>query len=277
MRMDGRRPFRQVACFIWCTVFTIFGSCRTIRAQSQSDSSIRNTSAKQPFTVADSIQMTRFGDPLYDAGADSKGKVAQFSPDGKHFVVLIKHGNLSNNTNDYSMLLFQTIHVFESPTPQVIISFSSSSNRPGIQRIKWLDNETIMFLAENPSEHQQLYSLNFITGKLEQLTHHPTNLLTYVINPKSWRCFFVAEPSVTSLGREKYQRQGIAPGDSYSLVDLIAQDDSAQIRYRRPMEIFSQVRGELSETVFHVADKVLAGESWELWLSPDGRHLVVQG
>src|SRR5690242_13977463 len=48
---------------------------------------------KRPLTVADSIRMTRFGDPQYDLGAASKGLVAKFSPDGKRFVVVLRKGN----------------------------------------------------------------------------------------------------------------------------------------------------------------------------------------
>src|SRR5579859_6445262 len=51
-------------------------------------------STKRPVTVADSIQMTRLGDPSYTDGAPSKGIVAKFSPDGKRFVVVLKKGNL---------------------------------------------------------------------------------------------------------------------------------------------------------------------------------------
>ncbi len=75
---------------------------------------------KRPVTVADSIQMTRLGDPSYTDGAPSNGIVAKFSPDGKHFVVVLKKGNLEVNTNEYSLVLFQTAEVFQSPKPRVL-------------------------------------------------------------------------------------------------------------------------------------------------------------
>src|SRR6266478_1076498 len=70
---------------------------------------------KRPVTVADSIRMTRLGDPLYFAGGPSKGLVAKVSPDGKRFVVVLRKGNLENNTNEYSLILFETDEVFRSP------------------------------------------------------------------------------------------------------------------------------------------------------------------
>ncbi len=104
---------------------------------------------KRPVTVADSIQMTRLGDPSYTDGAPSNGIVAKFSPDGKHFVVVLKKGNLEVNTNEYSLVLFQTAEVFQSPKPRVLVSLASSSNRPAIDNVLWLDdNDTILFLPK---------------------------------------------------------------------------------------------------------------------------------
>jgi len=68
---------------------------------------------KRPITVADSIQMTRLGDLSYNNGEPSRGIVAKFSPDGKRFVVILKKGNLEANTNEYSLVLFQTAAVFQ--------------------------------------------------------------------------------------------------------------------------------------------------------------------
>src|SRR5260370_42504886 len=54
--------------------------------------------SKRPVTVADSIQMTRLGDLIYAEGAPSTGITAKYSPDGKHFVAILKKGNLEANT-----------------------------------------------------------------------------------------------------------------------------------------------------------------------------------
>ena len=132
-----------------------FCSDQRLKAPSVVHPSAQNRAAagstKRPVTVADSIQMTRLGDPSYTDGAPSKGIVAKFSPDGKHFVVVLKKGNLEANTNEYSLVLFQTAEVFQSPEPRVLVSLASSSNRPAIDNVRWLDdNDTILFLGEHP-------------------------------------------------------------------------------------------------------------------------------
>src|ERR1700689_4077886 len=82
--------------------------------------------AKRRPSVADSVQMTRLGDLSYTYGASSKGIVAKFSPNGEHFVVILRRGNLETNTNEYSLVLFQTSEAFKSSEPRVLISLASS-------------------------------------------------------------------------------------------------------------------------------------------------------
>jgi hypothetical protein len=48
---------------------------------------------------------------------------------------------------------------------------ASSSNRPAIQNVVWLDdNDTILFLGENPGETTQLYSVKCSSKELKKLT-----------------------------------------------------------------------------------------------------------
>src|SRR5438477_6507390 len=70
---------------------------------------------KRAVSVTDAIAMTTLGAYDYFAGSPSKGLVAHFSPDGKRFVVVLRRGNLKQNTNDFSLLLYQTDNVFHSP------------------------------------------------------------------------------------------------------------------------------------------------------------------
>ena len=61
---------------------------------------------KRAVTVADSIQMTRFGDPYYADGGSAKGILAKFSPNGAQFVVILKKGNLRGQ---YQRIFFSFI------------------------------------------------------------------------------------------------------------------------------------------------------------------------
>jgi dipeptidyl aminopeptidase/acylaminoacyl peptidase len=227
---------------------------------------------KRPVTVRDFIQMTRLGDPLYDDGAPSKGLVAKFSPDGKRFVVILRKGNLEANTNEYSLVLFETSKVFRSSTPLVLLVLASSSNRPAIQNVVWMDdNDTLLLLGENPGETAQLYSYRCSSKELKKLTNHATNLTSFVATANAREIVFAAEGAEMSFVNEKSAREGIGV-TSELLSDLIAgkhgggeSDDHA---------LFVKQAG--SDAEMRITTEGRVGAYHAMWLSADGLHLVLQ-
>jgi hypothetical protein len=227
---------------------------------------------KRPVTVADSIQMTRLGDPSYTNGAPSKG-VAKFSPDGKRFVVILRKGNLEANTNEYSLVLFQTSAVFQSPEPQVLVSLASSSNRPAIDNVLWLDdNDTILFLGEHPGEQTQLYSLKCSSKELTKLTSSATNLTSFVTTANGKEIVFTAKSAVSTFLTAKASRNGIAV-TSEDVTDLIrgsyggkeTDDDTLSIKQL----------GREAEAKITISGRI--GSPPPLMsLSPDGAYLLLQ-
>jgi len=138
--------------------------------------------AKRPVTVADSIQMTGLLGSEYRMGS-SKGHVATFSPDGERFVVVLQKGNLQNNTNEYSLLLYQTSKALRNANPAVLLTMTSSTNRDAIKTLRWLpDNETVVFLGENHGEVPQIHSFNIRTKQLKKLTNHLAPIIQYDVS-----------------------------------------------------------------------------------------------
>ena len=155
-----------------------------------------HSNVSRPVTVADMIQMTELGHGI-GFGED---QVAQFSPDGESFVVVLRKGNLEKNINEYSILLWRTQKIPEPSAPEVLLTMSSSSNRRAIQHLSWLrDNETIVFLGEHPGESQQLYAFNTRTRVSTKLTQHATNLVSYSITLDGRRFAFYAEEPISTL------------------------------------------------------------------------------
>src|ERR1700761_3170374 len=68
---------------------------------------------KKPVCVEDAIAMSRLADPSYFRGVASEGRVAHFSPDGSRFFVMVRKGDISSDSNLYSVYLFETAHLFE--------------------------------------------------------------------------------------------------------------------------------------------------------------------
>src|SRR6266478_4595538 len=106
--------------------------------------------SKTAITSAHIIRMTRLADGEYFNGAPSKGRVATVSSDGRHFIIVLRKGNLQENTNEFSIYLFNTSDSVTTRQPKPVLTMSSSSNRDAIHDIKWLeDNETIAFVGED--------------------------------------------------------------------------------------------------------------------------------
>jgi hypothetical protein len=229
---------------------------------------------KRTVTVTDSIQMTRLGDPIYTDGGSSKGIVAKFSPDGKHFVVILKKGNLEANTNEYSLVLFQTAEVFQSPQPQVLVSLASSSNRPAINNVLWLDdNDTILFLGERQGDQTQLYSLKVSSRELTKLTSHATNLTSFIATASGEVKVYGSENPVATFLTESVARKGLAV-TSESLTDLIRGSHGGPESDDRSMWV--KRSGQDSETKIATQGRILDDPVYEQSLSPDGAHLLIR-
>jgi hypothetical protein len=228
---------------------------------------------KRPATVADSIQMTRLGDPIYSAGGSSEGVVAKFSPDGQRFVIILRKGNLEANTNEYSLVLFQTAEVFQSPEPRILVSLASSSNRPAIDRVLWLDdNDTLLFLGERSGEPTQLYSLKCSSRKLTKLTSHPTDLTSLVTTANGAEIVYAARNPVSTVLTTGAARKGIAVTNE-DVVDLLRGDVGGKDYDDHSLFIKRSEKG--SDT--RVATQGRIGDDHlEMSLSPDGAYLLMQ-
>lgn len=224
----------------------------------------------RPINVADAIRMTQLGDPDYLGGVLPKHNPALFSPNGRHFVIVTRKGDLAKNTNDYTLLLFQTSTVFRSPAGEVLVSFSSSSNRPAIQDIKWIDDRTLAFLGENPGELQQVYEVDCQTKQVTKLTSHSTNVTSYTLNSSDDRLFFLAQRPVRPLVGKAGQNSIVV--SSQPLEDLLTRESRWESESGPFADLFMKAKGKETESPLETQSDLFAGG---LWLSPDTRHVIV--
>ena len=164
----------KAAHYIGRLALAVVSSMAVVPAVSFADS--------RPFEVIDSVAMTRLVDPDL-ANRRFVTPSFKFSPDGRHFVVVVQNGNVDTGNNEYSLILFNVEKViefvqsassesFNKQEPSVV--FQSSSERHGIRGLKWLsDNETIAFIGTTPDEPDQVYTFNIQTRQLRKLTNSP--------------------------------------------------------------------------------------------------------
>ena len=149
----------------------------------------------RPVTVADAIRMTRLGVPSYMDDDVFGSGVAVFSPNGKRFAVILKKGDLGHNSNSYSVLVFKTAHALYSRKPEAVVTMSSSSNREAIIGLKWLGgSDTLSFIGENRGTSPQVYAFHLTTKLIEQLTHHPTPVISYDVSEDGNVLVFETDP-----------------------------------------------------------------------------------
>jgi len=233
-----------------------------------------NQGKKRDVEVRDAVQMVRIADPLYLLGGSSEGRVAHFSPDGKRFVVILTKGDLEQNTNCYSILLFETASAFNSPNPDPLLTMSSSSNRPAVKDLKWLaDNETLIFIGESPGEHGQVFTLNVKTKHLEKLTDHPSSIVAFDTDEKGDEIIFEADPLPGKYSNaDRALRQGIVVTKQPLNLLLAGGGQTFVPTFLEGEDVFTQLRGKPEMRI--ALEDVVAG-STALSLSPDGRYALI--
>ena len=245
-------------------------------AQARSDQVGEDSETKRQFRQEDSIEMTRIAgrDAINEyAGALTKD-FAYFSPDRQKFVVVLRRGNLERNTNDYSLLLFETREVFHSPQSKVLVAMSSSSNREGITNPVWLaDGKTILFLGEHPGETTQVYSVDVTTGTTQRLTNELTNVAAFTADHSGRTVAFMVEEPPLPVVTADSQRRGVT----------VKQDDMTELlagsRRNRQLQCkVLNVPGKATKELALVSDRdgVLWGDVRNFAISPGGRYLVVK-
>ncbi len=218
---------------------------------------------KRAATVLDSIQMTRF------SGVANDSSVAEFSPDGRRFVTVIRKGDLNNNANVYSLIMFNSSEALNSPTPRTLLELSSTSNRPAISNVKWLDdNETLMFLGEQPGEKRQLYVLDCRTGELTTLVAHNTSLVSYDVSARHDMIAFLADSPAKSMLDEKVIRNGLIIS-SQRLPDIV----SGQLPEGSRLELYVKPTGVAAKQIW-VQDEIFHHPG--VSVSPDGKYAIVR-
>jgi len=224
---------------------------------------------KRPVAVADAVATTRLGDDQYFRGGSPEGGVARFSPSGRRFVVVVRRGNLEQNTNTFSLLLYETSGALTAPAPDLLLTMTSSSNRNAIRALKWLDDdETLAFIAENPGEVSQVYTLNIHARKLENRTGHPTAIVNYAITGDGREIVYAAQPPPQKFADiEQARREGIVVAGR-SLTALMA--DDAVPSWEN--QLFLK-KNAAAPVMLPVTEMVL--DSGLISLSPDGRYALL--
>jgi dipeptidyl aminopeptidase/acylaminoacyl peptidase len=189
-------------------LLAFLGICSAATRHAMAETKHRQGLPKRAVTVADAIEMKQIADRSYLRNLSKVDNVVQFSPDGRKFAFVTQQGDLKNDTVVYQLLVFTTAEAFAAAQPEVAATLASSSNREGISQIRWLDdNDTIAFLGEEYQQTTQLYKVSIRTKKMEQLTNHPTDILSFSMTSSGDSFVYVAEtrprPAMSTQDRRR--------------------------------------------------------------------------
>ena len=238
------------------------------------------------FTVADAIETARFQ-------WDRNGRSVFLSPDGSRYVSFVIRGDIKND-GIWLYVYSGGLTSLDSATPR-LVSKHFTSGLPATGAVidstagpsaliapmgnipVWTSNEDVAYLWADERGHNQVLSLNVMSGKLRQLTHEELDVVAFTAQSnglaydtkmpytdKSQETFrngfSVKSPDITTL------QAGIVDGTSLYDLEMcrrvVAIESNGE--YAAKAVPNSRIKCELSELL--LSPKLI---------SPDGRHLII--
>jgi dipeptidyl aminopeptidase/acylaminoacyl peptidase len=226
-------------------------------------------------TASDSIMMTQVG-PATD-NESVEHSIARFSTDGKAFVVVTHRGDVSSNTNSYSIVLFRNVRADSPRRPTAILTVStSSSDLPAISNPRWLaDNRTLLFLANLSGHAQQIYSIDTITRKVLKVTNHPADIIAFDTTGDMRTVVFLAREleSRVALIDEDSRIHGLLIDDQ-RLIDLLSNQNSKNIT-AHPLLLFVRRFGVAPDVRLSFPNREEPFPAAGVTLSPNGEFAII--
>lgn len=227
-------------------------------------------------SVTDTIKITHLVTPRNDSDTShpAEDRVAWFSPDHRRFALLLRHADLGQNTNRYTLLVFRTRNALVSSRPEAVIRMSSSSNRPAIRDIRWIkDGRTLLFIGEHPGTSPQIYSFDVRERRLERVTRAETPIVAFDASGDGRVIVFEAEPPAKNpLHRRAVRRHGFVVA-SEDLNAVVIAGDSEEAAASASDELFVQI-GRAKPRRIPIEDDV-----WPVLpfsVAPNGRYAVIE-
>jgi dipeptidyl aminopeptidase/acylaminoacyl peptidase len=234
---------------------------------------------QRPFTVADDIAFTYFGDPFQD-----KAEPLTFSPDGKYFVVHTEHGRLDIDRPESSLRVYSTariesflVHEKATTPPSPDWSFSRSTYKDGpvITKLRWLrDSSGFGFLAKIETGADRLFLADLRTRKTRALTPEGQYVTSFDIRDRTHFVYTALSPAIQKQIDAEVSAVSVV-GTDRKLAGLLS--PAATIQWHDRSELWGVLGGKRIRVHEPVSRRPLSVH-WRghmaLALSPDG-HTVL--
>lgn len=148
--------------------------------------------AQNPVTVQQSIESRSIGDLGYFQNGELSDGPATFSPDGTHFAIITRQGDLASNTNIFELSFYASADAARGRLTSIrTLSYSSNTSRSGIHALRWHIDGSITFIAEIGGG-AQIVSLTGPIAEPVVVTKSETPIVSYDLDLASKRIAYVA-------------------------------------------------------------------------------------
>lgn len=231
--------------------------------------------APQPSRVAsvsDAIRMVNVADCSFVVGHRATDKVGIRSPDGELTAVVLKHGDIEHNTNEFSLVLIRMTDGVRSAKAEVLLTMASSSNRDAIAQLKWLrDSRSLLFLGETEGDVTAVFKVDIQTKRLEKVVHSTTPVEAYD-SSSDGRVILYKAAALRGTDTESVRRSGVVITNQ-NPNDLFACGcNSDQEFYAADEELYVKVGQGAAE---RIAVHGFLTPYLPMTLDPTGRHALV--
>ena len=242
---------------------------------------------KRPFTVRDSIELSHIVNPAPSTTPGTPDEppnpIPIYSPDGDHFLFVTSRGDLSTNSLQSTVWIFETRAVWDyvshrsivRPAPKKLIAMSARSNVPVISDVRWMrDSNRITFLAKNGDSHQRLFRLDLSSGLSEAITPGYLYVTGYDLRGDTIAYTTLLLPRPPSFDKDLLSVAHKGANDLLYPEPPAIEDITSTQLAQYPSELHLLKAGKEVQFQFQMNGEPLQLYIPALALSPDGRQLI---
>jgi dipeptidyl aminopeptidase/acylaminoacyl peptidase len=250
----------------------------TMEEAGASDGSPRDERLLADVTVRATVEWARIQSPNMVGGAycernfSFEAKNAVFSPSGERFVILVAKGNIESNRVIYTLLSYRRSEVDDlfsarqqvPPRGEVVAEVAASSELGAISGVRWIDDSRLAFLADAGDGVSQVFIHDFVTGEREQVTRHPTDVVSFDL--RGDRVVYLAvQPAKLATARVARETQ---------YATHLLSPKTTPVGRRAIVAMYSASKSTREVRQIDLRTMNLMCGSWRLWMSPSGRYAV---
>jgi dipeptidyl aminopeptidase/acylaminoacyl peptidase len=227
-------------------------------------------------SVREVVEFTRI---VYPEARNVDGMQSHLSPDGTKAFIVTRTANTRTDRNRYRILLLDmrpaALASGELRPPVEVAAFDpeldNNSAYPAVQDVQWAGSGTLSFRARIRGKVFQAYRLDTASRRITQLTHSPTDVVSFAVSQDLRRVVYTAQLNNPPMAEG--QRSVVVGSQSFWSVKFGQTDMRSQIRLYQHFVARSEARGQARRLGAPFTDATTAKPP--VSISPDGRWALL--